>query len=212
MDPPITGAASWPGWCRRWRGAPCTSAPAPGWPGPSTPWCGGTRSSSTGPLPPHSPPSPPLWLLAETLQYAPFVTVVFVTFLFVSVLVFPASCTCPQLGPRPAAAVRPHPLRLGRVLEPHGGHPPLPGLLTPQAGGRSDGIGLATRSRLVEVVAGDGVLATTSLPAYWIRRVPRSTSQPRGEGSTTIPSGEHCQPGDPSYNAEDTHQVPGSKH
>ena len=112
MDPPVTGAASWPGWCRRWRGATCTSAPAPGWPGPSTPWCGGTRSSSTGPLPPHSPPSPPLWLLAETLQYAPFVTVVFVTFLFVSALV-PPSCTCPPAGTMAGSCSPPSPSPAG---------------------------------------------------------------------------------------------------
>ena len=50
----------------------------------------------------------------------------------------------------------------------------------------------------MEVVAGDGVLATTSLPAYWIRRVPRSTSQPKGRAAPPSPPESIASPETPA--------------
>ena len=64
-----------------------------------------------------------------------------------------------------------------------------------EAGGRSDGIGMETKSILTEIYAGGNVLNTTSHPAYWVR----------GNDTQAGDSGAFCPAGTPSYNSEDTH-------
>jgi len=65
-----------------------------------------------------------------------------------------------------------------------------------EAGGRDDGVGKSTKSELISIEAQNGSLATSNLPAYWIRAGHKAT----------IPSGDNCQPGDQSFNEVDTHQ------
>merc|ERR550534_2362825 len=65
-----------------------------------------------------------------------------------------------------------------------------------EAGGRDDGKGKTTKSEVISINAQNGSLTTANLPAYWLR----------AGHKTSIPSGDHCQAGDQSFNEVDTHQ------
>ena len=66
-----------------------------------------------------------------------------------------------------------------------------------EAGGRSDGTGMDTKTILESVHAGKNVLSTVLQPAYWLRA--NDTEENPNAAA------EFCPPGTESFNTVDTH-------